>query len=1012
MKTSIRTLILILLSVGFYPSLSHAQLTLINEPDKPSVQASEMARYGKLNSQLYTGKVSVSIPVYTYRNSRFTLPISLDYSYNGLQPNRQTGVLGLGWSLNCGGVITREVRGIPDELQGQFEYITSGVWNQRDLLGFDYIPSVSDLPMPSYEMINHPTPSKVIKTAYDILFNGNYTLFETTPDIYHFSFPGHSGSFYRNNDGSFTIFHTSSFDGNYKVEKINTPYGDGSGNVNSQFIITTSDGYRYTFGGNDLLSQEGEFNYIERSIPAGYDKGNPDPHSTYRATAFLLNTIESPDGATAIFHYNTHDGYSDIISFSTSLWVNWETNDTPTSMLQYNEDHNTASYLSSIDFSNGETIEFFYNAKPSGKQGSYLNGTLRRDLNAMYSYLLLDSIQTPGGGTKINYTYNSLGNKYPFVSCITSEGVGSYTFEYEYLDDAFFPAFGTTATDHWGYLNTADSTVMNHNTISLNSLSTQVYHSFDETVSSSRQANTSASSRGLLKKISYPTGGSTLLKYQSNTVNRNLRKLSSNFFYPTMDYSSTGFLSLGPGSAISQIINVDESGIPTDTTTYSYTLANSNTTSGSLLVYPRYRLDYVGDLTYHRINVNLASSSGITNYEATPVEYSRVEELLPDKSKVVHFFTNYDDYPDVFIEGDMLSLYHHYQDGYYNYASPMQIAGPAGTGTGASAVHAILTPLSSHQNMRGREKKREVYSNDGTLLHSTETSFSLDEEKPAFYEDIYVGEAIALIPRQTADFRTSQSTEKDFFSSEETAASLNFRYNRLGQKTEEIKTLSNQDQITTSYLFIPDIPANQRTAVQQAMYDAGRIDSPVKVTVTVKLHGSQQERMVSCDSLTFSAVAGKNNITLYLPTKWSKRDVNSYSWQDYATYRYDSLGNIIQKCDANLISTAFIWYAGNKGVAMRIDNATKEEVTAVLGNDCFSTTTESNVENRVSSLRNALPQCEIAWYKWFSYGLPSQICDPSGRVTRYSYDEAQRLNLIQDEELNPLERYFYQTITK
>ena len=150
MRTIFRTLTLILCLIGFYPLTSYAQLTLVNEPDKPSVQASEMTRYGKLTPQLYTGKVSVTVPIYTYRNSRFTLPISLDYSYNGLIPNRQTGILGLGWTLSCAGSITREVRGIPDELQGSFNYSTSTSWTARDVLGFDYLPVVSYLPMPTY----------------------------------------------------------------------------------------------------------------------------------------------------------------------------------------------------------------------------------------------------------------------------------------------------------------------------------------------------------------------------------------------------------------------------------------------------------------------------------------------------------------------------------------------------------------------------------------------------------------------------------------------------------------------------------------------------------------------------------------------------------------------------------------------------------------------------------------------------------------------------------------------
>lgn len=88
LKNTLFTIFLITGSI----SISSAQLALVNEPDKPSVQAAEMTRYGKYNAQLYTGRLSLNIPVYVYRDADFTIPVSLSYSYNGLVVNRQPGV--------------------------------------------------------------------------------------------------------------------------------------------------------------------------------------------------------------------------------------------------------------------------------------------------------------------------------------------------------------------------------------------------------------------------------------------------------------------------------------------------------------------------------------------------------------------------------------------------------------------------------------------------------------------------------------------------------------------------------------------------------------------------------------------------------------------------------------------------------------------------------------------------------------------------------------------------------
>jgi len=81
----------------------------------PNVEAWQMIRYGGLTPSLYTGAMSYSLPLYTYEDPDFTIPISIDYSFDGYRPDQHSGTIGYGWRLNCGGVITREIRGLPDE---------------------------------------------------------------------------------------------------------------------------------------------------------------------------------------------------------------------------------------------------------------------------------------------------------------------------------------------------------------------------------------------------------------------------------------------------------------------------------------------------------------------------------------------------------------------------------------------------------------------------------------------------------------------------------------------------------------------------------------------------------------------------------------------------------------------------------------------------------------------------------------------------------------------------------
>lgn len=80
-----------------------------------SPQAWDFMKYGNSEMKLYTGTINLDIPVYTYQDYDFTLPLSLKYASNGFMPNKIAGYVGMGWFLNIGGVITRKVNGIPDE---------------------------------------------------------------------------------------------------------------------------------------------------------------------------------------------------------------------------------------------------------------------------------------------------------------------------------------------------------------------------------------------------------------------------------------------------------------------------------------------------------------------------------------------------------------------------------------------------------------------------------------------------------------------------------------------------------------------------------------------------------------------------------------------------------------------------------------------------------------------------------------------------------------------------------
>jgi hypothetical protein len=82
----------------------------------PSTEALALQRYGDYPVGHTTGVPNITIPIYTINTGKLKLPITISYHAGGFKPEEKSGILGLGWTLNAGGRISRTVLGDPDEL--------------------------------------------------------------------------------------------------------------------------------------------------------------------------------------------------------------------------------------------------------------------------------------------------------------------------------------------------------------------------------------------------------------------------------------------------------------------------------------------------------------------------------------------------------------------------------------------------------------------------------------------------------------------------------------------------------------------------------------------------------------------------------------------------------------------------------------------------------------------------------------------------------------------------------
>lgn len=173
---------------------------------------------------LLTGAASFDIPIYTINTGGYSLPISLHYETSGFKVSDMASEIGMGWSLNAGGCITRTIKGFLDETN-DVGYCAQGhvADSIREyVLGLTYTDYLGD-------SLENDWETSLFATLLEITDN----LIDAEPDIYSFSFAGYSGNFIFDHQGGIHLIPEQNFD----IER--TEFG---------FIITVDNGDRYYFG--------------------------------------------------------------------------------------------------------------------------------------------------------------------------------------------------------------------------------------------------------------------------------------------------------------------------------------------------------------------------------------------------------------------------------------------------------------------------------------------------------------------------------------------------------------------------------------------------------------------------------------------------------------------------------------------------------------------------------------------------------------------------------------------
>lgn len=162
-------LFLLLKATAAYAQNPEANLRIV--PISPN--AASLGTYGLIPTDNYVGQANLTIPIYEIDLDGKKFPIALSYHTDGTRVAQEATWVGLGWTLQAGGCVIRQVQGTDD-------FGSRGCYNLTDA------PWLTD---PRFDV----TVFNLEK--YMDYFKGDY---DAEPDMFYFHAGGHSGSMFFN----------------------------------------------------------------------------------------------------------------------------------------------------------------------------------------------------------------------------------------------------------------------------------------------------------------------------------------------------------------------------------------------------------------------------------------------------------------------------------------------------------------------------------------------------------------------------------------------------------------------------------------------------------------------------------------------------------------------------------------------------------------------------------------------------------------------------------------------
>jgi hypothetical protein len=465
-------LLLMVLLVGFnmFSQSIEPELPILS-PQSPTTN--ELGKYGEIQVNESTGKISPSIPLFEYYAGKINLPIALQYNGNGVRVNQDPTWVGINWNLNPGGVITRVVKDRVDELTTR---VNRKYFSEEDL---DNLQGVKKI-LPNTNVLD---PNTVWFKTISSFSDGAV---DTEADIFNYNFLGYSGSFYLDIDNK---VHLIKYD-----KELSITFNFIGGNK-SQIHIKTPEGDSYFFGVDASESSRTWLNIGSGST------ANIDPAQN----AFYLYQISYLNGGSINFTYESFKTTCDVtkIGIQESITKSATSSCTKTTRTLYSDVERLVKLKKISSSFNDQYVEFDISSYGECSRMHKLNNVfLKSSTGQTLKKVKLNYLT-------INKEVNPLENKFYLdkVEFFNKNNVFEYDYELTYNSPELLPSKDSFSQDELGFYNgIANITLLPKTSNAM--LNKSCYNL------ANREAHLQYSQYGSLSKIKYPTGGYSTFEYE------------------------------------------------------------------------------------------------------------------------------------------------------------------------------------------------------------------------------------------------------------------------------------------------------------------------------------------------------------------------------------------------------------------------------------------------------------------------------------------------------------------